>query len=275
MVSIDDLKKYKVLFGGCARNNGAHLDKSLTLMEEMRQLFSPESIICIIENDSTDNTVEKLQQFEQTHNNVYIYKFNGLAQKVPKRTVRLAFCRNFIVNIIQSKYADFDYFINIDLDNILCNDTINGLKRCFEIEQPWDALFANSLPVYYDIWALRSKQLGITYDCWDRIHHDAQKGIPYYISKVPHVKAFQKTINPEDNLIEVQSAFGGFGIYKVAAIRDCKYVGEIAQCEFNETTACNAECCEHVHFHYDMISKNNAKLFIAPFLIVTTAMEHV
>jgi hypothetical protein len=270
-----DLKKYKVFFGGCARNIGAHLDKSLALLEEMRQLFAPESVIYFIENDSTDNTVEKLQEFDKVHENVCIYKFNGLAQKIPKRTARLAFCRNFIVNIIQSKYADFDYFINVDLDNILNKDTINGLKHCFTLERPWDALFANSQPVYYDIWALRSKALGITYDCWDRIHHDYQKGIPHFIGKIPHVKAFQQHISTGRDLIEVQSAFGGFGIYKVAAIRGCKYVGEIVQCEFNETTACNGECCEHVQFHADMIEKNGAKLYIAPFLIATAAMEHV
>ena len=270
-----DLKKYKVFFGGCARDNGSYIGKSLELIEEMRQLFSPESIICIVENDSTDNTVTQLRAFEKAHSNVFIYKFDGLAQKITKRTQRLAFCRNFIANLIQSNYNSFDYFINIDLDNILRDDTINGLKKCFEVDKQWDALFANSQPVYYDIWALRSKELGITYDCWDQIHHNYQQGIPYSISKIMHVKGFQQHISPSSDLIEVQSAFGGFGIYKIPAIRGCKYVGEITKCDFNKSVPCNAECCEHVSFHHDMIGKNNAKLYIAPFLLVTAAAEHI
>jgi hypothetical protein len=271
----DDLKKYKVFFGGCARNIGHHLDHSFALLEEIRQLFSPESVVCIIENDSSDNTISKLQEYEKQHTNVKIYQFTGLEHKMPKRTVRLAFCRNFLINLLHTNYGGFDYFINVDLDNILRHDTIDGLKKCFQLERPWDALFANASPVYYDIWALRSEEIGLTYDCWDKIHHEYQKGVPYYISKIPHVKAFQTHINPGQDLIEVQSAFGGFGIYKVAATKDCRYVGEIEKCEFDEPTGCNAECCEHVHFHKDMISKNGAKLYIAPFLLVTAAAEHI
>ena len=272
---MSDLKQYKVFFGGCARNVGAHLERSLTLIEEMRQLFSPESVIYLIENDSTDDTAKKLDMFEKTHSNVFVYKLNGLEHKMPKRTVRLAFCRNFIINIIHTKYANFDYFINIDIDNILRSDTITGLKQCFKINREWDALFANAAPVYYDIWALRSEEIGITYDCWDKIHHDLQKGIPHFISKIQHVKTYQTNINVGNDLIEVQSAFGGFGIYKIAATKGCRYIGEIDECEFNEPTACNAECCEHVRFHKDMISKNNAKLYIAPFLLVTAPAEHI
>ena len=50
------------------------------------------------------------------------------------------------------------------------------------------------------------------YDCWDMIQHKSQEGLNEWLL---HIKPFQKHINRYSNLLEVDSSFGGIGIYKV------------------------------------------------------------
>ncbi len=272
------MDRYKVFITGCARNVGKTLEKSLNLLVNLRNLFSSESIFCFIENDSIDNTMQILETFKSKENNVLVYSFNGLATKKPLRTDRLAFCRNFALNLVRTKYSNFDYYIVVDLDNIIIEETIQTIPKCFEINEQWDALFANSLPKYYDIWALRSKNLGLTYDCWDAIrHHKYTTSNPkiYNELKNMHITKFQTEINQNTNLIPVESAFNGLGIYCISALTDCKYIGIRSNCDFNKSISeCYNQCCEHVSFHKGMIDVGR-KLFIAPFLLVNAQLEHL
>ena len=41
----------------------------------------------------------------------------------------------------------------------------------------WDVLTANSVPQYYDLWALRSENLLLTYDCLRDEHQVRARGI--------------------------------------------------------------------------------------------------
>lgn len=273
------MKQYKVFLTGCARNNGRDLEAAFEKLLEIRSLFSDESVICIIENDSTDETGRLLDEFKATNENVLVYHFEGLSAKKPSRTDRLAFCRNFAANLALTKYANFDFFIAADLDNVLTAQTVTAIPKCLQLGVAWDALFANSLPKYYDVWALRSKQLGLRYDCWDAITHDCQGGLRSFVdAKQVHVRRFQQYIDPTAPLIEVESAFNGLGIYRMAALRGCVYKGVTQSCSYAATAAaagpCKYECCEHVSFHAGMVAAGR-KLFIAPFLLVNAQMEHL
>ena len=271
------MKQYKVFLTGCARNNGRDLELAFAKLLKIRALFSAESVICIIENDSTDETGRLLDEFKAANENVLVYHFEGLAAKKQSRTDRLAFCRNFAANLALSKYAGFDFFISADLDNILTAETVAAIPKCFQLEDEWDALFANSLPKYYDVWALRSKQLGLGYDCWDAITHDCQAGRRSFVeAKAQHVKQYQQYIDPSAPLIAVESAFNGLGIYRMDTLRGCVYKGITSECSYTEVAVgpCKYECCEHVSFHAAMIAAGK-KLFIAPFLLVNAQMEHL
>ncbi len=265
----------RVFITGCARNIGQHLATSLNFLIQLRNLFnSTESVICIIENDSTDNTKEILANYKRVQQNFYVFSLDGLSKYKPRRTDRLGYCRNFAVSFAQL-YTNIDYFIAVDLDNVLTEETLQAIPKCFEVQQHWDALFANSMPKYYDIWALRSNQLGLTYDCWDAISHDLQEGQSFPLVKEKYVKQYQKFIAPSDNLIPVESAFNGLGIYRFNTIKNCTYIGIRSICEFNRPIdKCHTECCEHVSFHEGMIGAG-CKLFIAPFLVVNAQMEHL
>ena len=61
-------------------------------------------------------------------------------------------------------------------------------------------------------------------------------------------------IDPEQAPIEVDSAFGGLGIYKKALLESCEYAGIDQE---------GIEFCEHVHIHR-MMKENGARLFIIP-----------
>ena len=272
------MKEYKVFLTGCVRQAEASLEDQLQHLLKIRELFSDDSVICIIENDSTDNTAKILDNYQKTYKNFLSFSFTKLILRKPLRTDRLAFCRNFAANLARTSFGHFDYYIVADLDNILSNETAAAIPKCFSLEEDWDVLFANSLPKYYDVWALRSAQLGITYDCWDAITHDRKKGDAWQLVKQKHVKDFQKEIDPGRSLIPVESAFNGLGIYRMKCITESPpgaYKGIRGACEFQHPlAACHLECCEHVSFHKHLITQNN-KLFIAPFLLINAQMEHL
>ena len=80
------------------------------------------------------------------------------------------------------------------------------------------------------------RMLYITNYCYDSLRQNTV-GI--------HQKIFPKELS----LLEVRSAFGGAGLYKMKATDDCNYSGE-------------GHTCEHVLFHICMREKNEARIFI-------------
>jgi hypothetical protein len=87
-------------------------------------------------------------------------------------------------------------------------------------------------------------------------------------------KTFAKRIVTFDSLcepIEVRSAFGGLGIYKMQFIRNNlnPYLGSKIKILENESSTLQivrSQICEHVHFH-DGIRNQQGSLFIFPSLI--------
>lgn len=272
---------YKVIIAATIRNNINYLPITFPKILEIRKLFSPESQIVVVENDSIDGTKEFLDRAQKIHQNIKIFHFDGLDKKIEKRTPRLAFCRNFIMNYIHTNFADFDYIILADMDIVLTQFKPENILDCFKVTESWDMLCSNSQPMYYDIWALRCNKMGMNYDCWDKIVHEMQQGFPRQICVQRNVRPWQIPIDPNGDLIPVESAFGGLAIYKLQATKNCKYVGLNSSCPLvgifpdkDLVGRCNEECCEHVAFHRDMREKNNAKLFILPSLLVLAEGAH-
>jgi hypothetical protein len=207
----------------------------------------------IYENDSEDNTVNILKKFKKKHK-YFDYISENIQDdltctNVLSRTEILAHGRNTLLNHIQG----FDYMIMVDLDDVISTFKPSQLKYLFENKE-WDALFANC-ETYYDVSALRIEKdkwthacpfKVIDYDCWKKVHyHKSTRFVSQHQIKIPSSAP----------LIPVNSAFGGFGIYKVNKING-RYDGS------NE--------CEHVSFHKGM--KN---LFICPKFMVKTQNEHI
>lgn len=218
----------------------------------------------IVESDSSDQTVSELQRLQSEIANFNYVTLGNLSTSIPKRTDRISHCRNYYAEQIRSNkvFSAIDYVIVADLDglNTLINRT--AFESCWK-RKNWDMCAANQKGPYYDIWALRHKDW-CAEDCLAQYRFlnnyrlDFQKNI--------HASIYSKMITiPQDSeWIEVDSAFGGFAIYKKSAFDCCEYIG------INEA---GEEYCEHTHFHRKL-KDNGGRLFINPQLINAGLTEH-
>ena len=172
-------------------------------------------------------------------NKIAHYFFEDYDTEKYPRTVRLARGRNICLNT--AKIIKPDYYIVLDFDDVISNLNVNNITNSLKIDFEWDALFANQNGNYYDLWALRTYDDWMRYDCWEAVKLLGEKEAVHN-----HFQVISK-----DKNIPVISAFGGLGIYKFDSINDSFYYGYK-----NDT-----QCCEHVHLHKQM-TKNNKKLFI-------------
>jgi glycosyltransferase involved in cell wall biosynthesis len=239
---------------GCTKNSAAYIEKHLSLLYSMSPFFEKFKMI-IYENDSTDNTKEILEEFKKTH-----VLFDYVSEKLNSsiRTEVLAHGRNTLLKYI----SGYEYMIMVDLDDVIATFKPSQLKYLFQ-ETGWDALFANCLGKYYDIWALRIREKTpecpfeiIDYDCWEMAKHYSKIMVSQHQIQIPITTP----------LIPVNSAFGGFGIYRVSAIGNAKYVGVKTYKNISKIV------CEHVEFHNQL---KGARLFICPKFLVNKQDEHI
>ena len=276
------MNTYRCVIIGCAKNVGAHLPSSLATIDAVRSLWLNAAVV-IAENGSTDSTKQFLAAYAAKTDQTHILTLDAEANPIPSRTDRLALVRNRLLDFVHETYPTFDYVLSVDLDGILDGFKSSGLADVFKSfpTASWDGLFANVTGKYYDIWALRRPDIGLTYDCWDMIRHLQLEGsVSRADAKKACVTQFQTVIKPSPSrLIAVDSAFGGLGLYRLAATKGCTYVGRTRGCScqrfaaFNQAL-CALETCEHVAFHQDMTDKG-AKLFICSSLLVKTQQEHL
>ena len=280
-IPISKMNTYRCVIIGCAKNVGAYLPSTLAQIDTIRSLWLNAAVV-IAENGSTDSTKQLLADYAKKSVQTHILTLEE-ASPIPSRTERLALIRNRLLEFVHDTYPTFDYILSVDLDGILDGFKSSGLIDLFKSfpTASWDAVFANVVGKYYDIWALRRPDLGLTYDCWDMIRHlQLEAGISRLDAKKTCVTQFQTVMKPmPSRLIAVDSAFGGLGLYRLAATKGCTYVGITRDCSCQHLMAfnkmlCAPETCEHVAFHKDMAAKG-AKLFICSSLLVKTQQEHL
>lgn len=263
---------------GCAKNIGPHLTKLIKQLDAIRLLWKASAVV-IAENGSTDGTKAILASYGKKAN-THILSLDAEANPIQSRTERLAFLRNHLMDFVHAHphYATYDYILIVDLDGVLDGFKPSSLAAAFK-SSTWDALFANTTGLYYDIWALRSKALGLENDCWDLIRHLMIQGYDREVAKTVCIKPYQAPLSASPPFVEVQSAFGGLGLYRLAKTKGCRYDGLTRTCSCQTiapfTSPCAPECCEHVAFHKDMIEKHGAKLFICKEIKVNPAIEHL
>ena len=218
----------------------------------------------VVESDSDDGTLNILNKL--AINNKFDFVSLGMIRnKYPKRTERIAKCRNRYLEELKKnpKYCNIDYVVVADLDGANSELTQVSVNSCWQIAENWDACFANQSKVYYDIWALRH-MLWSPNDCWQSYsfltNHGMRKSDALYASVYSRMIKIKNDAIP----IEVDSAFGGLGIYKKSVLLLSEYIGLNSKGE---------ELCEHVTFHSNIRSKGY-RLFIVPSLINCGWNEH-
>ena len=181
------------------------------------------------------------------------------------RTERLAIARNKYLAFIREHVDPIEYpYIVIADFNLLNNKlSIESVLSSWS-RSDWDVVTANQSARYYDVWALRHP-LWSPNDCWEQ-HEFLKKYIknPEIINSYS-LRSRMLKIPKDSNWIEVDSAFGGFAMYKSSfLIRDVFYEGK--------NDAGNM-ICEHVAFNRK-IKDLGAKIFINTSLINAHYTDH-
>lgn len=263
------------LIAGCARNVEPHLPAVLANALKIAAQFD-QATFFFVENNSTDQTLARLKEFSLAHPNVHVQSLGDLDAPMAPRTVRLAFVRNFILSKIAATPAmsACDELVLLDLDEVNSEPLdVNAIQNAlaFLRERPQTAgVFANQPVGYWDIWALRHPQL-MPVDCWhavfDRVERLAETDQQAFEALLgPTLPRFQ----PSEPPIEVQSAFGGLGFYKMPVVlaNPMPYVGSATRFFFTGPTPGyrNLQTCEHVSFHLGLRAMGQ-QLFIYPALV--------
>lgn len=230
----------------------------------------------LVESDSIDNTEFVLANLKITHTNFHYVSLGKIQDRLPQRIERLRFARNVYVDYIREQQAEFgwDLVIVIDFDKVNKWISTRGVSNSLKKMKEWDAVFANQFPFYYDIFALRSGGW-VESDCYRKIESAKQanpfnrprkkKSLVYFLDLFVHFDRIRvkclyskmKSIYPWRNLLPVQSAFGGFGIYKVEVFLSANY---------DSLRIEPGVYCEHVDLHFSSLEKGKS-LYVNPAMI--------
>jgi Cryptococcal mannosyltransferase 1 len=265
-MQIKNTKRSAVIVG-CARDCEAFLPAVLQNVTTIANLYSHAAFV-FVENDSTDNTREMLRKWLRKHACSFLVCLNELAAQEPRRTARLAIARNTYMEWLHSQHLEqFDHLVVLDFDSVntsaISQESLTAAIRFLDNSSQNAAVFANQLPYYYDVWALRH-DVWCPGDCLAEINNR-----PAYLPRHRAVERYltrrQLSISPNTPPIAVRSAFGGLGIYKLDFVRAARYVGLLSD---------GSGVCEHVAFNEAAVRAGGV-LYIFPELLNQAPPEHI
>jgi len=250
------IAKSEILFAGTGRNVADFIETEVLGLNRALKNFKKVHGL-IIESDSSDDTIEILEKIKAVTPNFSYISLGNLSGKMPKRTQRLAYCRNRIVQELRDNpsYGQVDFVAVADLDGVNSELTPEKISQCWAVKEDWDVITANQGDHYYDIWALRHPQWSPG-DCMEQLQH-LKMLFDEKTSNNLAVWAKMAHLDVDKGLIPVESAFGGFAIYK----RDAYLSGE-----YSGLTEGGKEVVCHVAFH-EKIRKNGYKIYINSALV--------
>ena len=247
------LSSSRVLVTGLARDCGNHLAQEILRIEKHAlEIFTAVDFF-VVESDSIDNTEKVLFQISRNRSNFQFVSLGKLANKIPGRIDRLRYCRNHYVNFVRQNIAedkpDFVMVVDFDIKNRALN--LSPLTKLMS-ENWWDGLFANQKGPYYDIYALR-KEGWVEDDCFKR-YRELARQMPAKKAKQEAVWSQMRRIPRDKELIEVESAFGGLGVYRRRVFENFDYAS------LSETSTGESE---HISLHKKIVD-SDGRLFIVP-----------
>jgi hypothetical protein len=205
----------------------------------------------LVESDSTDKTVEKLEELKLRVLNFNFASLGHLEKVIPDRINRLRYCRNEYVKYLRnlSSIEMPTYVAVLDLDGMNTALSRQSVISCFT-RDGWDVVTSNQTFGYYDILALRHPSWN-NYDWTEelslRLKHfshlssaGAISRIRYYLKKnrLKHelVYSKMKRIPKRNSWIKVNSGFGGAAIYKSDVFIKFDYLKDSDAVEIDHVT---------------------------------------
>lgn len=218
----------------------------------------------LVESESSDRSVETLRRCSEEFENFRFVSLGTSQDSDLGRTEKMAIARNrYIEELNQNQlYSDVDFVIVSDFNNLNKLLDKEVILSCWENTE-WDVCAANQSGHYYDVWALRH-DLWSPNDCWLQMQFLIDNGVRTDRAYAASVNSRMIKIPKTNNWIEVESAFGGFAIYKGGVLNFRRYKG------LNEN---NKRICEHVPMHSQLRSEGK-RIFINPRLINLKYTDH-
>jgi hypothetical protein len=263
----------RAVFTGCVKSCADALPRFLDNISRVSALFA-ESAFIFVENDSTDSTKVVIRDWCGDKPNARLISLDRLDASCPFLTIRLETARNVYLSEMCSHFSGFDYLFVLDCDERAVAIDLDAMSQAvgfLSTDENCAGVFGNCRSTYYDMWALRHP----TYcpgDVWEEV-------CDYAVShNATDEEAFQQTlakrlfsISPDVPPFEVDSAFGGLGIYKISSVlrNKNKYLGRKMKNILSGTGRTNPfgwQCCEHVSFNAGFRDLGE-RLFVLPYLI--------
>lgn len=220
--------------------------------------------IFLVESDSRDGTIDELKKLENVMPNFHFVSLGVIKNRVPDRIERLIYCRNIYVQKIRelNSFESIDFVIVVDLDIRQNKLKTEAIEESLESSMDWFGIFANQSKRYYDIAALRHekwspKSAFEEFDWYQQFMSKRKAQTLAMYRKMLHIPS---SYSP----IEVNSAFGGFAIYKSDAF---------LRFDYTRTEADSSYDIDHVIFNR-RIREIQGRLFINPRLINFAWNEH-
>lgn len=258
------MSELEVLVAGVVRNVDSTLIRDVENFKEVLAGFKRVRFF-VVESDSKDNSIEVLKSLKLRDEFFDFETLGQLEKSIPDRTTRLAFARNRYLEEFENRddYRDVDLLIVADFNNL--NKELNrvSVESAFS-ENHWSVRTANQSGPYYDIWALRHP-LWSPNDCWEA-HEFLRKYNTFpELALYAAVNSRMIRIPKNSKPIAVQSAFGGFGIYKRSAVIGKRYSGS--------DYFSGRPVCEHVPFHKSITDEGHV-IEIYPKMINMHKTDH-
>jgi len=254
------------VFVGAARNCARWLPAVLDNLSRLSKLYARSAFLFAV-SDATDSTAALLRSWMAGRAGRVI-DLGDLERRFERRTERIAHVRNACLDEIRhSPWSGYSRLVTADMDDVLA---VPVDAEAYARASAWlaaaadrAAVFASAAPRYYDIWALRHPTW-CPHDCWHRIW-GRPVGESFEAAKFREVFDRQIVLPAEMQPIEVRSAFGGLGLYRMPYALKAGYVGLDAQ---------GREASEHVAFN-EAIGRAGGRLHVFPELQVRAPQQHL
>jgi hypothetical protein len=179
--------------------------------------FVFKDVTSIIVDSNSNNGFDCEEYFNAVEGTTYL-QLGSVKLPVNNRVNQIGYARNAGLDAVMPKDADVIAFMDTGVANHAL--TVVDVASCMT-RHDWDAVTANQYGRYYDIWALRAPGWSDC-DCWaaySRYAHIIGKKSALDVT----VGSKQVVIPETSDWISVQSAFGGFGLFRAEIYRDRRF----------------------------------------------------
>lgn len=245
---------------GLARDIAGDLPYTLRNIERLATLFSKVSFV-FFENDSKDGTLKILQDWA-VGRDCHVLSELGIHGNFAIRTQRTAYCRSKLQAFAFQHYIDRDYIVMLDMDRPARFIDMGGVEQALAYidgEPSVGAVFANSLPFYYDLWALRHERW-CPDDCWLEVDQAMTAGESFADAERRIVSDRQHYLAPSSPPFQVGSAFNVLGIYRARAFWMGRFMGMLPN---------GIPIVEHTPFSVLMTKHSGLSLMIFPAMVTS------